>query len=445
MACVTPGVDRPRPPEQAGHPHAALERRPLAVPQRTGRAAVGLVADPGAVVTREHHQGPLREVEAIDGLDHLPNRPVDLLDDIAVDAGGAPAAEALGPEQRHVGHRVGQVQEERPVAVRLDERHRLFGVAPRDRVLVGGALDHPLVPHDGDVPVVDPRVEHRGPAPGARRHPPVHVVRVGDAEPRVEAVPGRQVLGQVAEMPLADDAGGVTRVPQRLGQGDLPGRQPRAGIGEEDPLPPPEHPAPQVDAPRQQGRPARRAHRGLAVEARPPLPLRRHAVEVGGADGRVPVRPQVAPAEVVGGDDDDVRRPVAAGLAGGLAGEGGGPAARRREQGEAADRGQRGSPAAPGGSPGGPVPAAPAVGRPRFRRACPGGSPAFDHRRIIVRHPGAAGGGARLAPRGGGSRRALRAAYGRGRSARAGGCRAGRAEGFCEPASGCRFAGSAVA
>ena len=213
------------------------------------------------------------------------------------------------------------------------------------------------------MPVVRPRMEHRGPARRPRRHPPVHVVRVGDAEPRVEAVPGRQVLGQVPQVPLTDDAGGVADVPQRLGQGDLLRRQPAARIGEEDALPPPEQAAPQVDASRQQGRPARRAHRRLAVEARPPLSLGRHAVEVGGADGRVPVRPQVAPAEVVGGDDDDVGRPVAVGLAGGRAGGGSGAAARRREQDEAADRGQRRSPA------------------PR------GGIPAFEHRRIIVRHP----------------------------------------------------------
>ena len=115
-------------------------------------------------------------------------------------------------------------------------------------------------------------------------------------------------LRLVAEVPFSDDAGRVADLLQRLGQGDLGGRQTVVRVLEEHPLAPAEHPAPQVYAPGQQGRPARRADRGLRVEAGPALALGGHAVEVGRADRRVPVGAEVAVAEVVGEDDDDVGR-----------------------------------------------------------------------------------------------------------------------------------------
>ena len=86
-------------------------------------------------------------------------------------------------------HGVGEVEEERPVAVPLDEPQRPLGVAPGQGRLHDRVLDHLLAVEQLDRP---------------------HVVAVEDAEVLVEAAAGRQRLRPlVAEVPLADHAGGV--------------------------------------------------------------------------------------------------------------------------------------------------------------------------------------------------------------------------------------------
>ena len=53
----------------------------------------------------------------------------------------------------------------------------------------------------------------------------IHVVAVGDAEIVVEAMPGGEISGQVAQVPLADAHRGVATRLERFGQGDLARRE----------------------------------------------------------------------------------------------------------------------------------------------------------------------------------------------------------------------------
>ena len=102
---------------------------------------------------------------------------------------------------------VREVQEERTIAIRIDEADR------GAREIVGHGL---LIETDvGREFLLAAPVRHRE-----------LVVRVRHALEEVEAVARGQVLaivGEVAEVPLADHAGGVARDPQRLREGDLRG------------------------------------------------------------------------------------------------------------------------------------------------------------------------------------------------------------------------------
>ena len=187
---------------------------------------------------------------------------------------------------------------------------RLLGVALGERVLVGGPLDDRLVAHQRDVPVLDLRVEEPRTRLGgrARRRGPCRwsrECRSSVSKPWLR----RQVLRQVAEVPLADAGGGVALGLESLGQRDLVGRQPAGGVGEQHAARCRWHmPAADRQPAGEQRRPARRADLGRRVELREPHALGGHAVEVRRADGRVAVAAEVAVAEVVGEDDDDVGR-----------------------------------------------------------------------------------------------------------------------------------------
>src|SRR5262249_61815121 len=88
-----------------------------------------LVAPPGAVVAAEDDERPALQAQLRQRRYELAHAPVDLLDGVAVGAARAAAGEALPGEERDVRHRVGEVEEERPVAVRPDETDGLFDVA----------------------------------------------------------------------------------------------------------------------------------------------------------------------------------------------------------------------------------------------------------------------------------------------------------------------------
>ena len=189
--------------------------------------------EPGAVIAAEDDQGSLVDARVTHGLEDLADAPVHLLDHVAVQAARTLARELRRGEQRHVRHVIGQVQEEGFLFLGGDKLHRLFSVAPCERRLLGGPFDDLLAAHERHIPVLDLRGE-QGRPPLLLFQGRVHVVDVGSAEEGIEAVPGRQVLRQVPEVPLTKTRRGVAAPLQGTGEGDLVLRQPAGGVGEED-------------------------------------------------------------------------------------------------------------------------------------------------------------------------------------------------------------------
>ena len=95
------GRDPAGPPGEARHAHAAFPGAPLPLPEQAGGAAVQLLGEPGAVVAREDDQRVAGEIEPPQRGEDLPDAPVELLDNVAVQARCALAAEALRGVERH--------------------------------------------------------------------------------------------------------------------------------------------------------------------------------------------------------------------------------------------------------------------------------------------------------------------------------------------------------
>jgi hypothetical protein len=74
-------------------------------------------------------------------IEHLPYRPVDLLDDVAVHPLLARASEPLRYTQRNVRHGVRQVEKERPVGVPVDEVHCPLRVPGGQLILLAESID----------------------------------------------------------------------------------------------------------------------------------------------------------------------------------------------------------------------------------------------------------------------------------------------------------------
>ena len=129
---------------------------------------------------------------------------------------------------------VGEVEEERPIPVVVDELDGFLRVAARQRPVIDRPLDHVAVPHQRYVPVLRLRivVSARVIAVVAR-HGHLHVVGERQTEPVVEPLTHGQELRQVSQVPLADDPGGVASRLHQLGDRDLVERQPLRGVGRE--------------------------------------------------------------------------------------------------------------------------------------------------------------------------------------------------------------------
>ena len=129
------------------------------------------------------------------------------------------------------------------------------------------------------------------------------------AEVVVETVPAGmmgRIVGVVAQVPFADAGRGVALRLERLGDGDFAGRQAAGRVPPQNAVAVVAHAAADRVAAGEQGGPAGRADLGGGVEIGEPHPFGGHAVEVGRADARMPVAAQVAPAEIIRQDDDDV-------------------------------------------------------------------------------------------------------------------------------------------
>ena len=206
---------------------------------------------------------------------------------------------------------VGQVEEERTIPVVVDELDGFVRVAARQRPVIDRSLDHVAIPHQRDVPVLRLRI-----VVSARvitvvaRHGHLHVVGKRQTVPVVEPLTRGQELRQVSQVPLADDPGGIAPRLHQFGDRDLVERQPLRGVGREhtgrSPTSGAVRAAPHGQPPGQQRGAAGRAH-GLDVEIRPLLPLSGHCVQTRRPDVRAAERAEVAVAEIVGEDDDDVR------------------------------------------------------------------------------------------------------------------------------------------
>ncbi len=138
----------------------------------------------------------------------------------------------------------------------------------------------------------------------------------------VETLAIRHELREMSEVPLADERGRVPARLQHLGEGHFVERQARRrgvhedagsalGAGVEWLV------AIDAGANRQTARQERgatgRAHRRSRIEVRPALALGAHPVEMWRSDIRVPVTREIAVAEIVSQDHDDVQGGVTLG------------------------------------------------------------------------------------------------------------------------------------
>ena len=144
--------------------------------------------------------------------------------------------------------------------------------------------------------------EHAGHAVAGRRHDE-GVVEADLQRARLDRAVPVDRAGPQPEVPLADDPRRVARPLQHRGQGLAPRLDDEGGVAGEDARP---LPSPGVFA-RQQGVAGRRAGRRRRVRVGEPQALPRQPVDVRRADPRRPVTPDVAVAQVVGIDEDDVR------------------------------------------------------------------------------------------------------------------------------------------
>ena len=122
---------------------------------------------------------------------------------------------------------VGKMQKEGPRLMTFNELDRLGGEPAGQQGLVGALFDGRLAIKQRQRRKVLPRI-----VPVLVFGP--HVVGVEQAEKAVEAVPRRQELRQVAQMPLADEAGCVVPRLQGFRQGGLRCWQAAAGVREQN-------------------------------------------------------------------------------------------------------------------------------------------------------------------------------------------------------------------
>ena len=183
-----PGLDPARPADDERDAGAALELAVLAAAIRAGRPVVaelldGVVAiavvDDRAVVAGEDDQRVPGQPVLVERLEHLADRPVELDDRVAPGAHPALADEPGVRHARDVDVVGGEVEEERPGLVPLDERDGLA----RERVGHGLVLPEGRLPplHVADpadpvddrhvvaVAGVKPRAARDWPCPSARR------------------------------------------------------------------------------------------------------------------------------------------------------------------------------------------------------------------------------------------------------------------------------------
>ena len=130
-----------------------------------------------------------------------------------------------------------------------------------------------------------------------------HIVAVGQAEVGIETVGGgRPMGGDVPQVPLADQSGGIVGL-QCARQSKDAGRKADRVAGLDDLMG--QAMANCVAAGEQAG-PRGRADIGRSVEVRQSHPLGGHFVEAGGLDDPAAIAAQIPVAEVIGKDHDEI-------------------------------------------------------------------------------------------------------------------------------------------
>ena len=106
------GLDPVGPADDAGNALASFPGGALSFPQRSCAPAMIAVAEPGAVITGEENEGVPVNLVLPEGGENLAHRPVDLHDDVSVEALLRFALELVGYKEGDVGHGVSDVEEE---------------------------------------------------------------------------------------------------------------------------------------------------------------------------------------------------------------------------------------------------------------------------------------------------------------------------------------------
>ena len=288
-----PGGDFPGPSHHARHPHATLPRGSFALAQRIGRARMGAVGEPGAVVTRENDKGIFIETVRADRVENLPDRPVNLSDNIAVEPALRRPSEAVAHVKRHVRLRVRHVEEKRFFTVAIDEVDGLCREPGRQHLLIG------LV-DDADAVVAVKQRERREALRGGMLRP--HVIGIGNPEILVKALRQREELLVIPEMPFAEGGSRVALRFKKLGHGRLVGIEPVAAAGTEGAM---DAEAIGITTGQEPG-PGGRADRLRGIPLRETTSLRRESIEVRGLVAFRTEAADVGVTEIVGENDHDI-------------------------------------------------------------------------------------------------------------------------------------------
>ena len=314
-----------------------VAHRPVGVP----------VVHHGAVITREDHERPVRELQSVKRVEDLADAPVQLLHDVAAHAALAGPREPRMGNAGHVNVVGGEFQEERRGGVPLDERDRLAGehvghvfVDPPGGLAPGHVSDPADAAHDRLVVAVAWLYLEQARVFGAGRlvadrgtvTDPDRIARVetddvmAPDEDARHTVAGRRHdeglveadfqgarldhavpvdrPGSEPEMPFADDPRRVARPLEHCRQGLAARLDDECGIAGEHARP---LPAPRILS-REQGVARRRAGRGWSMRVGEPQPLPRQAIDVRRSDPRRAVTADIAIPQVVGIDKHDIRR-----------------------------------------------------------------------------------------------------------------------------------------
>ena len=272
----------------------------LALAQRTSRAGVIAVAQPGPVVGREDDERILRQAVGLECPHDLAHRRVDFLDHVAIQALARLTSIAVADMERHVRHRVREVKEEGLILVTFDKGNRSLGVEARQPALVVGrdlAIDDPVSLDQG---------KRRISAGFGFWVIRPHVVGVGQPEVFIKPVMERQEARMMSEMPLAGDAGRVPSLLEQLGHRRLAVGDAVLGAGAERAV----DADPVGVAAGQQRRARGRANRLRDVEVGEPPPFARQAVEVRRHETLRSKTADVTIALVVSENDHNIGQPV---------------------------------------------------------------------------------------------------------------------------------------